>query len=54
MLALLTHPKAFPTLIMVLNGAAALRYAIGADWGRALYWASAVTINLAVTWCVKR
>lgn len=41
--------QVFPILLIGLNTAASLVYFCSGDWKHGLYWASSVTINLAVT-----
>ena len=44
-------PRVFPTLLIVLNVAAAVGYAVdGTDWRKAVYWTSAAVLNYVVTW----
>ena len=47
----LLDPRVFPTLLIVLNVAAAVVYAVdGTDWRKAVYWTSAAVLNYVVTW----
>ena len=44
-------PRVFPTLLIVLNVAAAVVCAVdGTDWRKAVYWTSAAVLNYVVTW----
>lgn len=43
-------PKFFPTLLMVLDVAAAIVWASNGDWRKALYWGSAAVLTFTVTW----
>ncbi len=45
--------KLFPTVLIVLDIAAAVVYAYNKQWGHVLYWASAGLITLAVTFLMK-
>ncbi len=40
---------AFPIAIITLNVGAAVVYGIVGDWKRAVYWAAAAVITIAVT-----
>lgn len=44
------HPKLFPTILIVLDVAAAVVYFAHGDWRRGLYWLAAATLTSTVTW----
>lgn len=46
-------PRFFPTLLSILDVAAAARYGMCADWGRVMYWLCAAGITFAATWMMK-
>lgn len=39
----------FPTLLIILDGAAALVYALDGDWRRSIYWLAAAILTATVT-----
>ena len=43
-------PRAFPTVLIVLDLCAAAGYAPCGDWRKVLYWLAAATITAMVTW----
>lgn len=45
-------PKFFPTLLVVLNVAAAVVYATkgASEWRMIAYWSAAAVLNYVVTW----
>lgn len=43
-------PKFFPTIMIVLSFCAAAVYATKSDWRMMVYWISAATLNIAVTY----
>jgi len=45
-------PKFFPTIMIVLDVAAAIGYALGSDddWRKVVYWLSAAVLTIVVTW----
>ena len=45
-------PRLFPTLLIVLNVAAAVVYAVGPvpEWRKAVYWMAAAILTFTVTW----
>lgn len=40
----------FPTVLVVLDVGAAVVYAIGGDWKKAIYWFAAATLTATVTY----
>ena len=40
----------FPTLLIALDVGAAVVYAIGGDWKKAIYWFAAATLTATVTY----
>ena len=44
------NPKIFPTLLIVLDVAAAVVYAAAGDWRRAIYWFAAAVLTASVTY----
>jgi len=54
MIELIKSPKAFPTLILALEVAAAVRYAAGRDWWHAAYWLFSVELVALVTFWTPR
>jgi hypothetical protein len=47
---MLSDPRIFPTIIMVLSAFAAMASAFNHDVRGTLYWAAATTITAVVTW----
>jgi hypothetical protein len=45
----MTRAQAFPALLIVLNLAAAVAYAVDADVRRAIYWLAAAVLTAVVT-----
>lgn len=45
---LLTDPRAFSILIIVLFVLAAIRWACAGNWPQAVYWAAGAVLNIAV------
>lgn len=41
----------FPTILIALDVAAALPYAVKMDWRMAIYWLAAATLTACVTYC---
>ena len=54
MKVLISDPRFFPVVIMILFACAAIRYAIAKNWGQALYWGSALVLNIAVTFMIGK
>lgn len=52
LIAMLTHPHAFPVFIMGMYGVAAVRYAVAGDFGRVMYWLCAAGITFSATFLV--
>lgn len=50
---LVCAPKFFPTMLSILDLAAAARYGFCADWGRVMYWTCAAGITFSATWMMK-
>lgn len=48
-MGLLTDPRAFSVVILVLFGLATVRYAFAGDWGQVIYNGCACGLNIAVT-----
>jgi hypothetical protein len=44
-----TRAQCFPALLIVLDLAAAVVYAVEPDWRRATYWTAAAVLTFAVT-----
>jgi len=44
------NPKVFPSVLIVLDVAAAVVYAAGGDWRKAVYWISAAVLTASVTY----
>jgi uncharacterized membrane protein YjjP (DUF1212 family) len=44
------NEKIFPTVLMIVNIAAAVVYLVNGDWKRALYWFSACVLTFTVTY----
>lgn len=42
--------KLFPTILIVLDIAAALAYIPSADWRKIIYWLAAAALTYVVTW----
>jgi len=43
------NPKVFPTVLIVLNVAAAIVYATKENWRMTVYWLAAAVLTAAVT-----
>lgn len=52
-MSILLSTKFFPIVIMILFACAMVRYAIDKNWGQAIYWASAIVLNYAVTFMIN-
>ena len=44
------NPKLFPTVLIVLDLAACIVYAVGGDWRKAVYWLAAAVLTITVTY----
>jgi hypothetical protein len=44
------NPKILPTVLMVIDVAAAMPYFCCGDWRRGLYWMAAGVLTFTVTW----
>jgi hypothetical protein len=44
------NPKFFPTILIVLDIAAAVVYAAKFDWRSTVYWTAAATLTFVVTY----
>ena len=44
------NPKIFPTVLIALDVAAAVVYAVAGDWRRAIYWFVAGVLTATVTY----
>ena len=49
-MSVITNPKFFPTLIIVLNLGATAMYAANCNVRMALYWLAAAVLNIVVTY----
>jgi hypothetical protein len=45
--------QVLPSLVMFISGLAGIIYLATGDVGRGLYWVSACSITIAVTWLIK-
>lgn len=43
-------PKVFPTILIVLDVAAAIGYVPSGDWRKIIYWIAAAILTFTVTW----
>jgi hypothetical protein len=43
-------PKFFPTILIILDIAAALAYIPDGDWRKVIYWMAAAALTTVVTW----
>ena len=50
MINLLRHPKTFPTLLILLDILAAIKYARVGNVKSMVYWLAAGTLSYCVTW----
>lgn len=46
----MTRAQLFPSLLIALDVAAAVVYALEPDWRRAIYWLAAAILTVTVTW----
>ena len=44
------NPKIFPSVLIVLDVAAAVVYAAAGDWRRTIYWFAAAVLTATVTY----
>lgn len=44
------NPKLFPTILIVLNIAAAAVWAVHGDWRKCTYWLAAAVLTFVVTY----
>jgi len=44
------NPRIFPTVLIVLDVAAAIVYAAHGDWRKAVYWLAAAVLTVTVTY----
>lgn len=44
------NPKVFPTMLIVLDVAAAIGYLPRGEWRMVVYWLAAATLTTVVTW----
>jgi len=44
------NPRIFPTVLIVLDVAAAIVYAAHGDWRKAVYWLAAAILTVTVTY----
>lgn len=54
MMTLLSDPKIFNYVILILFLCSTVRWIVAGSWGDALYWFSSFLINVAVTWGYTR
>ena len=47
---MIAKTQIFPTILIALDVAAALTYAAGGDWRRAIYWLAAAVLTTTVTY----
>lgn len=51
---MLSDPRAFPALILVMYALAMARYCIARNWAQALYWLAAFTLTWLVTFVIPK
>ena len=49
----MTRAQVFPAVLIVLDVAAAIVYAVEPDWRRATYWSAAALLTAVVAWCTN-
>ena len=48
------NPKIFPTILMILDVAAAIVYASHKQWGQVVYWTAAAVLTFSIAFMMGK